>query len=173
MALKRQYDMSATFSMASMTDVIFLLLIFFMVTSTFVFPNALEVNLPESSTQTTLKPTARVYLDSQGQIATMEGEGSEWQLIDNPDQLAAFMRRLQQEQTAAADPSATAPQAFVALYADKAVEYGKVVEILNLGAENSVRVVLATSAPETAPEGTDADIPAIATAESPASADEQ
>lgn len=41
MALKRQHDMMAAFSMASMTDVIFLLLIFFMVTSTFVFPNAL------------------------------------------------------------------------------------------------------------------------------------
>lgn len=38
MALKRQQDMLATFSMASMTDVIFLLLVFFMVTSTFVSP---------------------------------------------------------------------------------------------------------------------------------------
>ena len=46
MALKRQHDMLSMFSMASMTDVIFLLLIFFMVTSTFVFPSALEVNLP-------------------------------------------------------------------------------------------------------------------------------
>lgn len=54
MALKRQHRMMEVFSMASMTDVIFLLLIFFMVTSTFVFPTALEVNLPESSHQTTL-----------------------------------------------------------------------------------------------------------------------
>lgn len=49
MALKRQHDMMAMFSMASMTDVIFLLLIFFMITSTFVFPTALEVNLPQST----------------------------------------------------------------------------------------------------------------------------
>ena len=49
MALKRQYDMTALFSMASMTDIIFLLLIFFMVTSTYVFPTALELNLPQSS----------------------------------------------------------------------------------------------------------------------------
>ena len=41
--------MMTVFNMASMTDVIFLLLIFFMVTSTFVFPSALEVNLPQSS----------------------------------------------------------------------------------------------------------------------------
>lgn len=40
MSLKRQHDMMAGFSMASMTDVVFLLLVFFMVTSTFVFPTA-------------------------------------------------------------------------------------------------------------------------------------
>ena len=48
MALKRRNRIEASFSMASMTDVIFLLLIFFMVTSTFVFPNAIKVLLPQS-----------------------------------------------------------------------------------------------------------------------------
>ena len=52
--------------MASMTDVIFLLLIFFMVTSTFVLPAAMEVNLPESSEETPLRPSARVYVDAAG-----------------------------------------------------------------------------------------------------------
>ena len=60
MALKRQHDMMSMFSMASMTDVIFLLLIFFMVTSTFVYPSALEVDLPQSSQQTALKPGTRI-----------------------------------------------------------------------------------------------------------------
>ena len=68
MALKKQHDMMAMFSMASMTDVIFLLLIFFMVTSTFVFPSALEVNLPQSTTQTALKPGTRVYIDKNQNI---------------------------------------------------------------------------------------------------------
>ena len=68
MALKRQYDMTALFSMASMTDVIFLLLIFFMVTSTYVFPTALELNLPQSSEQTSLKPSTRVYIYPEGDI---------------------------------------------------------------------------------------------------------
>ena len=62
MSLKRTNNMMAAFSMASMTDVIFLLLIFFMVTSTVVFPTALEVNLPESSHQTALKPSTRVFI---------------------------------------------------------------------------------------------------------------
>ncbi|MDE5554176.1 MAG: biopolymer transporter ExbD, partial [Muribaculaceae bacterium] len=65
MALKRQQDMMATFSMASMTDVIFLLLVFFLVTSTFVFPTALDINLPESAEQTPAKPTTRVFIDAE------------------------------------------------------------------------------------------------------------
>ena len=68
MSLKRQYQVSAAFSMASMTDVIFLLLIFFMVTSTFVLPAAMEVNLPESSEETPLRPSARVYVDAAGEM---------------------------------------------------------------------------------------------------------
>lgn len=144
MALKRQFDMSATFSMASMTDVIFLLLIFFMVTSTFVFPNALEVDLPESDAKTALKPAARIYLDTEGRTATMYGEGSDWQLIEDDAQLGAFMRVVNQQSE---DSLAT----FVGLYADKEVPYGRVVEILNMGSEQGVKVVLATSAPAKAP----------------------
>ena len=46
-----------------MTDVIFLLLIFFMVTSTIVFPNAIKVLLPQSKQQTSASPQARVTID--------------------------------------------------------------------------------------------------------------
>ncbi len=131
--------------MASMTDVIFLLLIFFMVTSTFVFPNALEVNLPESDTQTTLKPSARIYLDARGHTATMYGEGADWQMLDSvapQEQLNTFFSIVRQQE------GEENPAAFVALYADREVPYGAVVEMLNLGAENDVRIVLATSAPQ-------------------------
>ena len=148
MALKRQFDMSATFSMASMTDVIFLLLIFFMVTSTFVFPNALEVNLPESNGKTALKPSARIYLDTEGRTATMYGEGSDWQMIEDDSQLAAFLQVVSQQ-------SEDSIAAFVGLYADKEVPYGRVVDILNLGSERGVRVVLATSAPSSVPTATE------------------
>lgn len=146
--------MSATFSMASMTDVIFLLLIFFMVTSTFVFPNALEVNLPESAAQTTLKPSARIYIDKDGKTATMYGEGSEWTLIETDEQLTGFMQLVLQQEGQAAANEGREHSIFVALYADQEVPYGRVVEILNLGAENSVRVVLATSAPAKMPQDT-------------------
>ena len=49
--------------MASMTDVIFLLLIFFMITSTVVSPNAIKVLLPQGKQQTSAKPLTRVIID--------------------------------------------------------------------------------------------------------------
>jgi biopolymer transport protein ExbD len=49
MAMKKRNKVSAEFSMSSLTDIIFLLLIFFMLTSTLVAPNAINFNLPGSS----------------------------------------------------------------------------------------------------------------------------
>lgn len=75
MALKHQNEMLATFSMASMTDVIFLLLVFFMVTSTFVFPTALDINLPQGTEQTPSKPSTMVFIDSLGNVSAAYAEG--------------------------------------------------------------------------------------------------
>ena len=63
MALKRRQKISPNFSMASMTDIIFLLLIFFMITSTMVSPNAIKVLLPQGRQQTSAKPLTRVIID--------------------------------------------------------------------------------------------------------------
>lgn len=132
MALKRQFNVEATFSMASMTDVIFLLLVFFMVTSTFVFPTALEVNLPQSSEQTAIKPGTRVYLDKESQLFVSHDK-EEPQAIEMED-LVAYLVSVQQQAT----------ESFIALYADEEVPYGKVVELLNLAAQNNLKMVLAT-----------------------------
>ncbi len=144
--------MSATFSMASMTDVIFLLLIFFMVTSTFVFPNALEVNLPESSAKTTLKPSARVYIDAEGRMVSMYGEENV-EVFEHEDieSLRQFFALVYAQDASVQDSTEVAPSAFIALYADKEVPYGSIVEVLNLGAENQIKVVLATTIPESLP----------------------
>ncbi len=48
MNLKSKHNIEASFSMSSMTDVIFLLLIFFMLTASFITPSGLPVNLPSS-----------------------------------------------------------------------------------------------------------------------------
>ena len=62
--LKRKTKTIDAFSMSSMTDIIFLLLIFFMITSTMVTPNAIKVLLPQGSQQTAAKPLARIIIDS-------------------------------------------------------------------------------------------------------------
>ena len=89
--------------MASMTDVIFLLLVFFMVTSTFVFPTALEVNLPQSSEQTAIKPGTRVYLDKEMQLFVSHDK-EEPQAI-HIDNLVSYLVTVQQQ----------APGSFIAL----------------------------------------------------------
>lgn len=50
MALQSKNKVDSSFSMSSMTDIIFLLLIFFMLTSSFITPSGLPVNLPSSET---------------------------------------------------------------------------------------------------------------------------
>lgn len=132
MALKRQNELLATYSMASMTDVIFLLLIFFMVTSTFVFPTALEVNLPQSSEQTVIKPGTRVYIDKDKNLYASFGE-TEPQAIPE-EQLLTFLQLTQQQDSTQ----------FIALYADESVPYGKIVEVLDLTARHNLKMVLAT-----------------------------
>ncbi|HAH57383.1 MAG TPA: biopolymer transporter ExbD, partial [Bacteroidales bacterium] len=67
MAIKSRNKISAQFSMASMTDLVFLLLIFFMLTSTLVSPNAIKLLLPSSTSKTMAKQTVTVYIDPQSQ----------------------------------------------------------------------------------------------------------
>lgn len=133
MALKRQYDMTSVFSMASMTDVIFLLLIFFMVTSTFVFPTALEINLPQSSEQTAIKPSTRVYVD-KSQAVYVSFSDEEPQAMASAGQLLTYLQLAQQQN----------PDGVIAIYADEEVPYGRLVEVLDMGARNNLKMILAT-----------------------------
>ena len=54
MNLKSKNQISTTFSLASLTDIIFLLLIFFMLTSSFVTPSAVPVELPSTKVSKSL-----------------------------------------------------------------------------------------------------------------------
>ena len=55
MGLKKRTKVSAEFNMSSLTDIIFLLLIFFMLTSSLVCPTAINLKLPSSSRNSTNK----------------------------------------------------------------------------------------------------------------------
>ena len=140
MALKKPFEPLSLFSMSSMTDVIFLLLIFFMVTSSFIFPSAVDVNLPSSNNQVSNRPVTEVYLDSLCKISIVE---------DRTDSLnieRSFPREVTLEGLAErlAAIHQTDSLRAVALYADRSVEYGKVVEILDAAARQDMKMVLAT-----------------------------
>ena len=132
MALKRRTKVNEAFSMASMTDVIFLLLIFFMVTSTVVIPNAIKVTLPQAQKQTAAKPLTRVTIDANLNYYVAFGKQKEVQV--SFDEITPFLQ----------DSYAKEPAMFVALYAAETVPYKEIVKILNIANENKFKMVLAT-----------------------------
>ena len=77
--------------MASMTDIIFLLLIFFMITSTMVSPNAIKVLLPQGRQQTSAKPLTRVIIDKNLNFYTAFGNEDEMPI--DLEELPAFLQR--------------------------------------------------------------------------------
>ena len=77
MAIKSQNKISTEFSMASMSDMVFLLLIFFMLTSTLISPNAIKLLLPSSSSKTIAKQTTTVYINDMNQFFVNETPASE------------------------------------------------------------------------------------------------
>lgn len=134
--LKRNAKISPSFSMASMTDVIFLLLIFFMITSTMVSPNAIKVLLPQGKQQTSAKPLTRVIIDKD--LNYYAAFGNEREKVIHADELVGFLQSCAERE----------PEMYVALYADESIPYGEVVKVLNIANENHFKMVLATRPPD-------------------------
>lgn len=122
--------------MASMTDVIFLLLIFFMITSTVVSPNAIKVLLPQGKQQTSAKPLTRVIIDKDLNYYAAFGNDREQTITI--DELTPFLQAC----------AAKELEMYVALYADESVPYREIVKVLNIANENHFKMVLATRPPE-------------------------
>lgn len=119
-----------------MTDIIFLLLIFFMITSTMVTPNAIKVLLPQGSKQTSAKPLARVIIDKE--LNFYSAFGNEDEMPIDPEEITDFLK----------DCAEKEPEMYVALYADESVPYREIVKVLNIANENNFKMVLATRRPD-------------------------
>ena len=133
MAFKRTTKVNSEMSMSSMTDLMFLLLIFFLVTSTLVNPNALKLLLPQSTGQVTAKPTVSVSIkDWGGEMYTyhINGDETPTQFSDLEDGLVSL---LQSEE----DPT-------FSIYSDESVPIKEVVSIMNIAKRNHYKVILAT-----------------------------
>lgn len=63
MPIRTRNKLNVNFNMASMSDLVFLLLIFFMITSTLIAPNAIKLLLPSSNSKTMAKQTVTVYIN--------------------------------------------------------------------------------------------------------------
>lgn len=132
MALKQRFNLDPNFSMASMTDVIFLLLIFFMITSTIVVPKSIKVLLPKSQQQAQAKPITRVTIDAQMNYYVADGNETERQV--SFEEITPFLQSVYSAE----------PDIFVALYADESVPYREIVKILDIANTNKFKMVLMT-----------------------------
>lgn len=134
--IKRRTKTIGDFSMSSMTDIIFLLLIFFMLTSTIVVPNAIKVNLPQGKERVHTQPMARITIKADLTYYAQWGKETVKEVQES--EIAAFL----------AECSEKDQEMFVALYADETVPYREVVKVLDIANENKYKMVLATRRPE-------------------------
>ena len=130
MALSSRNKVSVQFSMSGMTDIVFLLLIFFMLTSTLIAPNAINLLLPKSNNQTKASPLATVSISPELHYYYGTRRISFSQLEP------LLVKDLQYRK----DPT-------FALHADKSVPIEYVVKVMNVARKHRFRVILAT-APE-------------------------
>lgn len=135
MALRRITKADPNISMSSMTDIVFLLLIFFLVTSTLVNPNALKLLLPKSTGQVGAKATVSVSIKDWGDNKYTYHINGEQQPVPFSEVEDELVDLLQSEE----DPT-------FSIYSDESVPIGEIVQVMNIAKRNHYKVILATQA---------------------------
>ena len=134
MAIKSRNKVEPTFNSSSMSDLVFLLLIFFMLTSTLVAPNAIKLMLPSSNSKTMAKQTVTVYVNENYNYFVDETQADETQLMELINSKIG-----------------TDTQATVVLRSDKSVPVQYIVNVIdavnqiNNATGNNHKVILATA----------------------------
>lgn len=113
--------------MSSMTDLVFLLLIFFMLTSTLVTSSALDVILPKSKAQTVKKSTVTVTINKDLKLSVNDD------LVSINDLEISILQYISND-----------PDAVLILRVDKSVPTGEAVRIMDIAYRNKIKMVLAT-----------------------------
>ena len=127
MALRSRNKVSPDFNMSSMTDIVFLLLIFFMLTSTLVSPNALKLLLPSSKAKTLEKQTISISITPEIDFYINENKVNE----------SSIEQELKLLIGNEVDPA-------IILHADKTVDIEHVVKVMDIAYRNKYKIVLAT-----------------------------
>jgi len=116
-----------------MTDIVFLLLIFFLVTSTLVNPNALKLLLPKSTGQVSSKATVSVSIKDWGEDRYTYHINGDEQPVAFADVEDGLVELLQNEE----DPT-------FSIYSDESVPIKEIVQVMNIAKRNHYKVILAT-----------------------------
>lgn len=127
MAIKRSSKLNPNFNMSSMTDIVFLLLIFFLVTSTLVNPNALKLLLPKSTNQLTNRKSVTVSID-RNRVYYFNTKVTPFSMLEN---------KIVDELKNADDPC-------INIQAEKSVPIEYVVRIMNIAKNHGYKSILAT-----------------------------
>jgi len=128
MAIESRHKTNKNFAMSGMTDIVFLLLIFFMIASTLISPSARDVHLPESNNQTQSNP---VVVVSIGQDKSIYVDDQEYSM----GELEGVLRKK-------LEAYGEAPT--VRLNADRDLNMEEVFAFLNIAKRNSYKVILGT-----------------------------
>lgn len=133
MSLKKRNRVEATFAMSSMTDLVFLLLLFFVMASTMSSPNDIKINLPTARAKQATRPqVAKVSIDNLGNYFVALDKEKAVQI--DPESLDGYLSTIQ----------ASDSTMYIALHADEDVAYKEVVRVLDIANEHSMKLVVAT-----------------------------
>ena len=126
MNLRGRNKISPEFSMSSMTDIVFLLLIFFMLTSPAITPEALDLVLPKAKGKTTTKQNVAVSITKDLQVYINK------ERVSN----SALEQRLKAELAGVEDPT-------IILRAEEGVPIERAVDVMDIANRNKYKIVLA------------------------------
>lgn len=135
MTLKRRNKVEVSFSMASMIDMVFLLLLFFAITSTQIAPNALRLLLPQNNNQTVAKAITTISITADMKYYINEDGHLRRIAFSEIEPFIQHMNKLDEK-------------SYIALHADKTVPIEQVVNVMNIAKRNQVKMIMTTSPQE-------------------------
>ena len=131
MAIKRGSKVDKTFSSSAMTDLMFLLLIFMLIATTLINPNALKLMLPKSSNQLKDKAITTVSIQQSGT------EYNYYVELEQVNGIEGVAQALRTRLDGTEEPT-------VSLHCDKTVAVDEVVKVMNIAKDNDYKLILAT-----------------------------
>ncbi|MGB0868970.1 MAG: ExbD/TolR family protein [Flavobacteriales bacterium] len=128
MAIRSNQKISPNFNMSSMTDLVFLLLIFFILTSTLVSINALEIELPSADKTKTEQTYTTVSISNTGEYFVNSDKVDDLETLESSIGNAIIQ----------------AKDSTIVVRADKTAQVEQLVNVMNIGQRHHYKMVIAT-----------------------------